>query len=181
MSWWTDLRLRFYRAALRQRLRARRVTPQSMPYARARRVGLLFDATEPADRTAVLGYADGLRRAGKEVHLLGLLREQPGQPDLGFPNFGTRDLDWRYLPKTDTVPAFLAQPLDLLLNLDPDHHRALTYVAALTSAPFRVGATTADPTHYELMIDAPDGDLDRFVRQAEHYLQRMHTPHAPIA
>ena len=180
MSWWTDLRLRFYRAALRQRLAGRRVSGEALPYARMQHVGLLFYATEPGTRDVVQRYAERLRKQDKKVRLLGLLRDQPGQPDLGFPNFGTHDLDWRYLPKTPVVPDFLAKPLDLLLNLDPAHHRALEYVTALADAPFRVGSAPVDPTHYELMIDVPDGTLTTYLQQLDHYLQRSNTPHAGI-
>ena len=181
MSWWTKLRLYFYDKALQERLRTRRVQPRSLPFARVKRVGLLFDATELGIREEVVKYAGQLRKRGKEVRLLGILRQQQGQPDLGFANFGTDDLDWRYLPtKTSVVADFLEKPVDLLINLDTQHHRALEYVVALADAPFRVGAAHDDPTHYELMIDAPDGSLAAFWKQVEHYLQQMNTPHAGI-
>lgn len=180
MTWWTELRLYFYRKALDERLRARRVRARSLPFAQTKRVALLFDATELDQREEVRRYADQWRKRGKEVRLLGLLRDQPGQPDLGFPNFGTKDLDWRYLPKTQVVPDFLAQSFDVLINLDRQHHRALEYVTALADAPFRVGAVCDDPTHYELLIDAPGNSLTAFWKQVQHYLPLTNTPHAGI-
>lgn len=180
MSWWENLRLRFYRSALQQRLRARRVQPRSMPFGRVKRVSLLFDATELATRETVQRYADQLRKRGKEVKLLGFLRGQNAQPDLGFANFGSKDLDWRYLPKLPLVEDYLAKSFDLLINLDLEHHRALEYVAALADVPFRVGSANGPTDHYELMIEAPERALPAFWKQVDHYLQQMNAPHAGI-
>lgn len=178
-----DIRVRAHQKSLRQKLR-QRVAPagrQSVNLKNAKQLGLLFDADHPDTRKTVLAYAEKLRKQGKQVRVLGYLKELQEGESLGFKSFTKKDLDWAYRPKGTDVQEFMAKETDLLLHLSLQPSMPMAYICALASAKLRVGPSSSDYTYaYDLMIDAPESaGLSVFIEQMEALLGKTNTTHEP--
>ncbi|MEO0776530.1 MAG: hypothetical protein AAFW73_17220 [Bacteroidota bacterium] len=148
-------------------------------YASARKIGLLFDATDPERRPIVLQYAQSLKQKNKEVKLLAFYDAKQAQPNFTFKHFTQKELNfWRH-PSGSLVEDFIAQPFDILINLFFDAQAPLEYITALSRAQLRVGPYSERTYCYDLMIENQSPDLPRFIKQVEFLLNKMNnsTPH----
>lgn len=170
-----DLRLLFHRRKLNQQLKSR---PQAAIRQRvnldtAATVGILFDATELADRNTATRFAESLERQSKKVKLLGYFDNSMEEDSFSFPFYTQKDLDWTRCPQGEAVRSFLDQKFDILFVLRPEVEPHMEYIAALTYAYLKVGPCTERTYCFDLMIDAdPKQPLSHFISQVEKLLKQ---------
>ncbi|MDX1408405.1 MAG: hypothetical protein R3330_09735 [Saprospiraceae bacterium] len=135
-----------------------------------RSVGIIFNASDPATYETILGLRDRLQQRDKEVQLLGYFpidEEDVGPQHFGY--FTRKHLNFAQLPKSDIVKQFIARPFDVLINLDPQHHKPVAYICAASRALFKIGPGGGNPTHFDLMIDMKESfDLQRYIKDIRH-------------
>ena len=167
---------------LEKELQNHQQTHYSMDLSTAKSIGLLLDATDLAEREAVLKFSEQLKKEGKEVKLLAFFSGDAKVANFAFPHFTKKDLDWTLRPKSREIKKFIDQPFDILINLTPYGSLPLEYIAAFSKAKFRVGPSTDKTYCYELMIDtAAKKDLSSFIKQVTFFINKMNTTHAPTS
>jgi hypothetical protein len=162
-----------YQRHLQKRLRQLKRRMNSVNVENAKTVGILFDATNPETRQAIISYAKLWKKKGKKVLLLGFFNAKTGNEELPFPSFNRKGLDWMKRPKNQACDEFLKAPLDLLILPCQHPLQPLTYITALHPAPLKVG--TAHPLsspYLDLMVDTGENQsLDFLLKQINVYLK----------
>ncbi len=145
---------------------------------KAKTIGILFDATDPAVQEHVMEYADQLRRKGKKVTLLGAIDSQQEDGSLPFPSFSLKMLDWALRPHGRAVVQFLEEPFDLLIHLSARAKNSLDFIAAQANAQLKVGPFLEEFRIYDLMIDHVHASVPEFIRDMEALLKKTNTQYA---
>lgn len=170
------IQLRLYQYFLQQKIKHLSVKRQAINFDKARRIGILFDATDQANEQLISRYKKKLQDSGKQVEVLAFVDDklEHDQTTL-FKYFNRKNLSWTLQPTGSTVEQFIQTPYDILLNLHINSVPALEYVSALSQAHLRVGQFRNDSEYcYDLMIDIPAGDsLGNFIAQADSLLKKI--------
>ncbi len=163
---------------LRKRSAATKRNGNSFSFAKAVRIGILWDATHENSFIALSAFIKKMTETGKRVEVLAWI---PGKevPDrltgLSYMKFlRTKDLGLTYIPKSADARAFMERKLDLLIDINPARVFPLTYIATLSNSPMKVGvdiSSDSEQAPYDLMIQAGRvPDIAAFLEQAVHYL-----------
>ena len=160
-----------------QRLRLQQKQTQVVSFNDAKKIGLLYDATEDSDYETVKQYVKALRTDHKEVSALGyvdkkeLSRNQFAQLGLDF--FTRKDLRWTMIPDSLEVKNFIREPFDILINLNEGNCFPLNYITAMSKARFRIGRYNKNHIHnFDMMIEAGNStSLSNFIKEADKYLR----------
>lgn len=145
----------------------------------AKKIGLLFNATNLEVRNTVLTFAEQLKNRNKKVDLLGFYNEKNTQPNFPFKHFTQKELNFLRQPAGTIVRDFMFEPFDILINLCLEDEPALAYITALSAAHLRVGPYTDKTYCYDLMIDTNNRqDVSQFIGQVTSLLNKVNkTPH----
>lgn len=176
MEFLNNLRLRIAQYLLKKKINELNIERQSVNFKQAKRIGILFDGTNPSDRMVIQSYAKLLKKQDKKVSLLGYVDiSDRSKPDLGFDYFNRTDINWLLQPKGRLVEEFMEKPFDILLSLHLSPVQPLAYVSALSRAKLRTGQSHKDfIDSYDLMIDADTGsDLQNFIGQVDLLLKSL--------
>ena len=152
---------------------------ETVSFDAAKKIGLLYDATEQMDFEIVKEYVKHVRSRQKEVLALGYVdkKELPQNQfaQLGLDFFTRKDLNWQHFPQSLEVSNFIREPFDIVLNLSDNSIFPLRYIAAVSKARFRVGRFDQSSVPcYDMMIEAAAGtDIKQFIKQAEEYLKKI--------
>lgn len=129
-------------------------------------VGVIFDASRTQEHKTVLRLRKDLQERDKEVQLLGYFPSKDAVDHQPFSYFTDEHINFARLPKSDIVKQFIARPFDVLINLDPVGHKPIDYICAASRALFKIGPATANPAHFDLMIDQGDTfNLKQYIDQ----------------
>ena len=156
-----------------------KVGHQTVSFHAAKKIGLLYDATEQRDFEIVKEYVKSVRSRQKEVLALGYVdkKELPQNQfaQLGLDFFTKKDLNWQRFPQSLEVSNFIKEPFDIVLNLSDNSIFPLRYIAAVSKAKFRVGRFDESSVPcYDMMIEASPGiELKQFINQAEEFLGKI--------
>lgn len=176
MSILHNLRSYSYRRALRKRLEQQKrhnQGKQPVNLATAKRIGIVFDATELPEREVAVSFAKRLKKDNKQVRMLGYFQTDVGEADFAFPYFTKKDIAWAGYPKGNEVEHFMEQSYDLLLVLQVRSNLLVEYLACLADANMKVGPITDNEQAYDLLLDIPaDAPLPKFITQLENILAK---------
>lgn len=139
-----------------------------------RTVGIVFDASREKDLKALAKFKHDLQQRDREVQVLGFF---PTKDEVGHQSFGyftEEHVNFAKLPKSEIVKQFIARPFDVLINMDASGHKPVNFVCAASQALFKIGPATANPAHYDLMIDLKDNF------HAKHYIENIRTTFSQI-
>ena len=174
---WIRKALAGYR--LRRELNENKNGHQTVNFDAAKKIGLLYDATDMKNFEVVKDYVKEVRSKQKEVLALGFVDKkvlpQNQFAQLGLDFFTRKNLNWQLFPDSLEVKNFIREPFDIVVNLSDNTIFPLRYIAAVSKAKFRVGRfDTSSLPCYDMMIEAaPETDLKQFIRQAEDYLRKI--------
>ena len=168
---------RMHHFALEKQLKLTKFQRSPKDFEDSKKIGLLFDATDPEQRYQVLDFSKSLINKGKELHILGFIDAKEASDNLSFKHFNKTSLDFYLKPKSENVVQFQNTPFDILINLSMTIQLPLEYICALSKAHLRVGPFTEKTYCYDLMIDTSKGnqDLRHFINQVEFFLKRMNS------
>ncbi len=174
MGMLTGLKESLYQRKLKQCTKIDRQT-LSCNFDTARNIGVLFNATNEADTKIVLSFKRELKAKGKKVSLMGYKDVKELSEDEKFPVFCNKDLGLSQTPKKQDVLDFIEKPFDLLIALHVDNCQPLEYIAAASTAKFRIGHYRENKTDfYDFMIYGKSHDLKVVIKQMETYLKKIH-------
>jgi len=175
MSLIKKIRLYFYNKNINDLLKKTAPERKSMDLARAKSIGILFDANHIADREAVIGYAGKLERQGKKVHLLAYFKGKDEKKNLSFKYFNDQHIKISYIPDNQAIKAFTSQKFDILFGLLFNENLPMEYICLASKARFRIGLYTNKIYCFDLMVSVPPKtvEVNSFFAEVESILPKM--------
>lgn len=154
---------------------------RSLAFGDVKHVGFLFDAEKTAHFKAVKAFVNRFKELNRQVKVLGYFKGKNAHDNLEYRTFSQKDLDWYLRPKGFEVENFQRHRLDVLINCCLSPELPLEYLAATSSAQFRIGPFTNNPHCYDLMLDVPDPeDIQHYLKRVEHFLNHLNqSKHEP--
>lgn len=179
-----NLRLKAGRYKLQQRLTIVKRMRQDFSLEKAKKIGILWDASFENDFQHLAALNRQLAEMGKSVEVMAWI---PGKsvPDrltgLTYMRFIRKeDLNWAYIPVSEDSKAFIEKHFDLLIDINPSSVFPLCCLAALSPATMKVGPdVTEEPEKapYDMMIRTRKPfSVAVFIEQVMVYLSMISTP-----
>lgn len=175
MKWWDDIRNYFYQRNIEQKLAGLKRKGILTNLHDAKSVGILYDSSNPANDIIITKFAEGLRREGKTVDILGFVDDKKIASKADVQIFNSKSLSWARVPQSAQADSFAAKQFDLLFAAFTTQNYPLEYVARISKAKWRVGTYEQKKTDfYDLMINTGDKtDLHYFLEQATYFLNKI--------
>lgn len=124
---------------------------------RAKKIGILYDATDREAAECVHELVRELRAEQKEVSALGFVNaryeEEIPKSRLGMDFFGPKSLNFSLKSSAVSVANFLGEQFDLLIDLNLDGSPVLLRVTAASRSGFIVGMGDAGRTFRDLYFE----------------------------
>lgn len=145
----------------------------------AKTIGILFQFTTMEEMELLKKYVTYLRDLKKKVKALGLFldKELPAFPysKLEYDFFNQKNLSWAGKPADHVLYNFIAEPYDVLIDLNMRDQFPLKYIAAVSQAKFKVGRyRDNDQNIHDMLIACPaDKSMKFFLRQVDTYLMKI--------
>jgi hypothetical protein len=173
------IRTYFFEREKKKRLHEVGPIPTAFKRDRKNHYGLLIDAANPEDRTAVTSFAEELRRTGNRVKILGFVNGKMEGLSTPFDIITIADLaKISQVPKSPAAEAFMDQAFDVLINLSiRENHKPLEYISAVSKAAFRIGPWYNHQQYnpYDLCVDAgKTATLREWISELMHTLQKIY-------
>jgi hypothetical protein len=141
----------------------------------AKKIGIIFDATQIDDREKVLEFKAHLRDQGYQVRLLGFVNEKVESISFPFDYYSLKEVRFNYVPEGNNIDVFVAESYDILINLDFSGFLSLHYIAAVVDAKLKVGVPSEGHDHYDLMFEVDNqNQLQDFIREMRNTLNKIH-------
>ncbi len=173
-------RIAFYfgRRHLKRNLLNRRVQRETVTFAEAKHIGLLFTAHSEEDIATAHAYISELKQKGKEVDYIGLILikdyRKKNKENINPHYIFESDFDIFHRPGKSMIEQFYKKDFDLLLSLNYTHAFSINYIASLSKAKLRVGKYSPNITiAYDFMINEPRTDLKSYIDTLQHYLGEL--------
>ena len=146
----------------------------------ARRVGVIYDATNRETYETVKKFIHYLKEERKQVSTLGFIdtkdENQLITPKLEYDFFSRIDLNWLNRPNKLEVDNFIEERFDILIDLNTSNCFPLKYICALSKAKFKVGKFGVENRLYDFMVNIEEGvSFKQFIVQLRHYLKMINT------
>lgn len=146
---------------------------------RAKKVAVLYNATERENFAMVREFIKDLRECGKSPVSLGYIDFKEvtfhalARPEADY--FFKHQLNWFQKPGGPVVDNFIGEDFDILINLTLQDCYPIDYVAAVSKAGLKIGrAGSAVAFCYDMTFAlGPDADLHSFAYLIIHYLNNI--------
>jgi hypothetical protein len=140
----------------------------------SKKILILFDGTENSDRQIVLGFANDLKEAGKNVKLLSFINTKGELMDFGMAVYNNSSINWYGFPKKHILELLESQQFDILLNLNVSDKNHLHILAIKAKADFKVSLPTKYQNDFTLIINAKEKkDLKKILDEINKYLSKL--------
>lgn len=179
MKWIEDIKKLLGRMALEKQVKAQVVPRKTRKFQEATYIGIVYDASDDEQAKLIQEYGTELKNQGKKVFLLGFVNEKELPFKYKFlaytEYFWLKNLNWNYLPTTESVGRFINEEFDFLLNLYTDRTLWLEAISGLSHAGLRVGKYHPDSKlYFDLMIDTGNNnDLKNYIQQVDRYIKSV--------
>ena len=145
----------------------------------AKKIGVLYDATDESDFEVVKQYVKSVRGRQKEILALGYVDKKVLPPkqfaQYGLDFFTRKNLNWQMIPANTIVSNFIHEKFDILIDLSINRCFPLSYIAAVSHARFRVGKfDKKNVMCYDMMIEVKgEPGIKSFIEEAEKFLHQV--------
>ena len=172
---WHDFRNYFYKRSMSKRLEQTKGDRTITNLHDAHSIGIVYDSSNPDNDITITKYAEGLRKQGKTVELLGLVNDSKTEHKADVQIFNQKMVSWAMVPKNEKIELFTGKKFDLLIASFTEPSLPLEYIAATSGAKWKIGAYAADKTDlYDMMIKLNGKtDLSYFLQQTTHFLNQV--------
>jgi len=157
MKWTDDIKAGIGRRVLVSKLRGSNRKVQVCNLDNARRVGIIYNATEYISFEIIKDLVKQLSDNAVHVSVLGYVDSKKLIDHYlyrkGFDFFSKNDLNWYYRPVSELAVRFMDEPFDLLLNLSLEDHFPIHYITTLSMASFKAGRYFPVDESLDFMID----------------------------
>lgn len=156
------------------RLKTKKETARlPLPLNDAKTIGILFYAGDVSKNDLLMAFIQQLKSQQKDVQLLGYMPKRELGFVFPFPFITEKDTNWYGKPGGGTSGYFTRSAFDLLINFHPEECLPLEYIAAVSSAKFRVGFNKEpENANYDLiLIPKENKDISNLIQNLENYLK----------
>jgi len=176
MSFLGQLREKAHQHHLKKRLKNHQVLHSTVSFTQAKKIGILFEASDIENYGIVRKYAESYKKKGKTVKILGYIDTNSPNPSVGFDFFSKKDINWMLKPNAHSVEQFINHDFDILINAYLQPVIPLLYISTFSKAQLRVGLYYPDHMNIADMMITVNGEanLDNLFREVEHYLNIFH-------
>ncbi|MBE9511709.1 MAG: hypothetical protein IMY71_12600 [Bacteroidetes bacterium] len=166
---------------LKKKLKHSRRTKKVHNLKTAKRIGIVFNATEQDDYRQVSGFVKDIQDRGIEVKVLGFVNDKDAPNEYllkkNFSYFLKKSLNWYGKPANPEVERFLNEKFDIVIDFSLDNDYLFKYIMALSPSRFKVGKFKEPNNYYDFMIRInKDKDLKYLIEQTSHYLEVINRP-----
>ncbi len=146
---------------------------------KASKIGVLYNATNREDAELVKKFVQYLKEERKEVISLGYINSKDAsemvKTHLNYTYFDNKGLSKIQIPNTPDALSFMSTSFSVLIDMNRLDCFPLEYIASLSNAKFKVGASgNYRDAACDLILDIPkDEGLDYYIIQVKHYLQMI--------
>jgi phosphoribulokinase len=176
------LRAKLGNIKLRRELLTHRGEHNTVNFEEAKKIGILYDATEVHDYEFIRNYVKTLRSAThKDVLALGYVDKKTlphGQfAQYGLDFFTRKQLNFHLFPSNPIVTNFINEKFDILISFANTQNITFNYIVAMSKAKFRVGRFDKKSTAiFDLMLNVKkDISLKEFSEEVESFLKKIRT------
>ena len=165
-----------YNFFLRKKLSAVLLPRKTINLNKAKKIGILFNATDPGNYVVVDKYAKKLKAQDKKVELYGYFNFSNVEGDLNYPYFSKKDFNFYSHPKNNSVEYFLNQDYDILINAYVEDNLPLEYMSTFSKSKFRIGLYRKNNIYYsDVMIKQGKEQpvLEEMLKEFDHYLKMI--------
>lgn len=145
----------------------------------AKYIGIVFDSESGEDYEMAKKVESEYIKNNIKVELIGFTnKNQNTETLIGDKNhhfINTKDFNWLYQPKSETIKNIMDKKFDILINLYPENIINIEFIVKLSPSPFKVGSAHLNDDIHDLMIDVGDkkDDLSYLCNQITHYLSMI--------
>lgn len=157
MEWLGNIKSRVGSYILKQQLKKRKRTPVFCNLAEAKKIGIIYNATELTSFEIIKDFAKKMSDYKATISVLGYVHSKNLIDHYlyrkGFDFFYKGNLNWYQKPCSDVTEKFINESFDILINLSLEDYYPIQYITALSPAKFKAGRYTPDDVVLDLMID----------------------------
>ena len=176
-----DIKINFAWWLLRKSVKKNQRDSAFHNYSSAKKVGVIFNATQQDTYETARKYIKELTNKGLEVKALGFVDSKEVldfyQKSVHFEYFSRKNLNWYSKPNNPNTQQFLETPFDILVDLSIVEDFPIQYIVGLSRAQFKVGCakessqeSTERPNFYDFMLQlGEEKSLKYLIEQLEHY------------
>lgn len=132
------MKLTFLKYKTNQLLKKVKARPSSIPYDKARTIGIVFTVEDKQKHFAIKEFIKRLETEGKHVQVLEFLPEKVENFEFKFDFFSDKDVFWGTITSASAIQ-FAEAPLDFLFYLDVEPNPYILNLLARSPAKCRVG------------------------------------------
>lgn len=125
----------------------------SVPFSKAKKIGIIFDGKTKQDEEAINGFVKNLKQQGKEVSVF-RYDQKNNEGEKGVKTFSLSDIKWNGVIKSYGLKKLIRTEFDYLFSLNTSPILLLENVLARSQAKCRVGSVKGSGGHCELAIHA---------------------------
>lgn len=149
---------------------------------RVKKLLVLWDASRPGEFPALTDFYNRMQERGIKTEIMAYY---PGDtlPDQYtairyLTCIRRNELNSFYIPVVPEAEKCIAEPYDVLIEVNSDRLFPLQYISTLSAASFKVGLSDTDPGNapYDLMMELkPPVRTEEYLRQVLHYLEMINS------
>ena len=168
------IRKSFFQKSIQQVLDASKREQKTFGVSNATTIGILFDATNEKQRSAVLTLVQSLEKKGKKITALAYFNAKEVPANSAFKAYSNKEINWKGIPTAEQCQAFAKQAFHLLICFNPGKIASLEWIAATSRAYMKTGIANSQRNDYDLQLDIPaDKPIQYFIEQLEIYLDKI--------
>lgn len=146
----------------------------NISFANAKKVAIIFDATDLKQRGTIEQYAQKLSKQNKSVHLLGYVQGKSELDNYTFPCYNDKNIDWASRVNGNAFDDFKSQQFDVLISAWTQSNNHAEYIAATSNAIIKAGAVPQLIAPFDIMLDVSTSTtLQQFLSQLEALLAKI--------
>jgi len=135
---WDSIKLFFFKNKIQKDLASNKSIRQMINLNDAKKIGIVFDATNYNDINVIHDFKNTMRGTGKEVEIFGYINSAEKKDE--FFLMTNKDLNWYGYPIKHQAFLFAKNNLDIIFGIYTDINSPLNAIFANTNAKLRIGA-----------------------------------------
>jgi hypothetical protein len=143
-------------------------------------IGIVFEATDPAQFEIIKNYVVALKQKGKRVHGIGfydnkLIPENVYYSKTDFDLFSAKEINSMGEPVNPYIKTFISEVRDVLIDINFNQKYVLRHIAAHSYAKCKIGLNLPENAMVHDMLIAIDKDqgIEKYLEQIEKYLHMI--------
>ena len=173
------LRKRIGKYILDRKLQKRHREMRSIALKDAKSIGIIFNSKDNLSLKIAKEFQQQYLAKGVNVDILGFHHKRKTEEthiSTEISNFvNSKDFNYFYQPKTESILKFIEKPYDILIVFYPKDHFQIRVLSCLSMAKFKVGNGKLNHHSFDLSIECEPTNVEEMFTSATHYLSKITT------